>query len=375
MPSAPPAPTPGVILLRNGEVLEGGVTLIGDQFVLSLPRGELRLHKADVELCCATLQEVCQRKMAAVSPTDVDEHLRLAQWCLKQKLLDEAARQLQIVAALQPDHPLLELFRQRLEFLARPPEPQKASTSTAIRVSSDELDRLIRGLPEGTMEAFAQRVQPLLVNHCATAGCHGPSSTSKYQLIRVTSATTNSRRSTQRNLLATLQWINHDAPAASPMLTVPVRPHGPAQAAIFTDRESGQYLRLVQWVYQATNHPRAELNPPTVAGQEPFGEPPSQPAATEQPNRPVRAGNRLHANSAAAADESAETRPIRASGIYRAKLAAMQAQREAAGATPAGDKPTGPSDAGPSAKAAPAANGTDPFDPEVFNRQFSKAAH
>ena len=35
---------------------------------------------------------------------------------------------------------------------------------------------MLRGMPHGAVETFTQSVQPVLLNHCATSGCHGPQS-------------------------------------------------------------------------------------------------------------------------------------------------------------------------------------------------------
>ncbi len=33
---------------------------------------------------------------------------------------------------------------------------------------------MIQGLPPGSVETFTDTIQPMLLNHCSTAGCHGP---------------------------------------------------------------------------------------------------------------------------------------------------------------------------------------------------------
>lgn len=350
-PAGTAAPVPGVLVLRNGEVFQGGVSVVGKEYRLTLPKGELLFPMADVDFCCAAIQDAYQRKQALIAPDNVQEHFLLAQWCLKQNLFAEAAQQLDAVAAVEPNHPMLELLRQRLDLLSRHmAEHPSAARPAAPAISSEELDRLVRGLPEGTVESFTQRIQPVLMNHCATAGCHGPTSNAKFQLARVTSTKTASRRATQRNLLVVLQLVNHDDPLASPLLTVPVRPHGPVQAAIFTDRESAQYRKLVEWVDQATRHAPTTSTVPSIAVQE--------------------------AMPATALEDIEETKPARATITHRPRPTMAQAKRTAAAdprVAPRNNpalRPGSPAGA-PAAKESP---GTDPYDPEVFNKRFASPA-
>ena len=52
------APEPGVLVLRNGQVLAGAITRAGDYYVVSQGEGsELRLSATDVELWCGSLLE------------------------------------------------------------------------------------------------------------------------------------------------------------------------------------------------------------------------------------------------------------------------------------------------------------------------------
>jgi hypothetical protein len=353
LPSTVAQPSPGVLVLRSGEAFQGDVRLSDDEYRLTLPKGELRFRKYDVEYCCGTLQEVYQRKQRAVASDDLQEHLRLAQWCMKQNLFAEASLELDAVAAIDPRQPMLDLFRQRLELLRRPPVAHKSTAPASMPLNSDELDRMIRGLPEGTVEGFTQRVQPLLMNHCATAGCHGPSSTTKFQLLRATSTKTANRRATQRNLLATLQLINRQEPAASLLLVVPSRAHGTAQAAVFSDRQSLQYRRLAEWVFQ-TAQPAArrvpgDFNPSGLTGQ--------MPPPTPSEGRLTSGSEPLP--GAITLEGSVESPAGRS--LHRTKPGVRHP-----GTTPAARDANRPS---PQDPAPP-----DPFDPKVFNERFSTPA-
>ena len=59
---------------------------------------------------------------------------------------------------------------------------ENVTARSAIPVSTSEIDRRVRTLPTGTIETFTRSIQPMLLNYCATAGCHGASGTSSYAL-------------------------------------------------------------------------------------------------------------------------------------------------------------------------------------------------
>ncbi len=183
----------------------------------------------------------------------------------------------------------------RLKMACKPPGPPHTTQSIASGPSRKDLDRLVRGMPRGTVAAFAQTIQPLLMNNCTAAGCHGPRSESDYRLLRVPPDRPPSRRTTQRNLHATLQWIDHENPTASRLLTAPVRPHGTAETPVFTTQQMAQYRRLVDWVCLVANRLRQEV-PATVARPEkpPVQSTPAEPPAVVlSPNPKVQRGAKI----------------------------------------------------------------------------------
>jgi len=252
-PTLQPAPQPGVLLLRNGQVMAGQIALAGDVYCVALPHGEIRVKAIDVEFCCRDLEDGYWRKRAQLRAGNVDDHLRLAGWCLKHELLGHAGRELAHAMAADPAHPTIELLERRLSSANSRPRPASTTARTAEETantapSREELDRMILAMPAGTVETFIQTVQPLLLNNCTSIGCHGPTSKTQLRLTRSSISTAPSRRLTQRNLHATLQCIDPKQPMASRLLTTPIGPHGTSKTAVFANRQSVQYERLAEWV-------------------------------------------------------------------------------------------------------------------------------
>src|SRR5262245_10526452 len=77
---APLAPETGVLVLRNGQVLEGEVTRAGDYYIVTKGEGsEVRLKTDDVELFSASLLEAYEFKARHLSGISAKPHLVLAE--------------------------------------------------------------------------------------------------------------------------------------------------------------------------------------------------------------------------------------------------------------------------------------------------------
>jgi hypothetical protein len=261
------APIKGVVLLRNGQVFEGTIARTGDYYYITTPKREIRLKTGEVEKVASTREELYEHKRSHVDPAKQKELLDLAEWCVQQKLIEQAARELVEATSLEPLHPRIALIQRQIDLGRQGETEVVAVPRTADNgPSTEELDRFVRGLPSHAVETFTSTIQPLLVNNCTNSGCHVSSSSGKLRLLRLPLTGSVNRRLTQRNLYAVWQVIDADRPMASPLLTQPVRPHGKAKAKIFPGREAAQYRQLVLWVNEITRqrkpHEIEEDDPP-----------------------------------------------------------------------------------------------------------------
>jgi len=311
-----PVPVDGLLLLRNGEAVRGRISRAGEYYYVAVQNGEIRIQADSVELLCRDLEEGYRQKRAATRNGSVEDHLRLAAWCEHHKLLGHAASALAAAIDVDPTHPAIAVLERRLRLAMAPPKPALPAQSP-IQPPPDweELDRLTDEMPPGSVETFTQTIQPLLVNRCTAAGCHGASTETKFRVLRAQVGRPPRRRLTQRNLHAALQWIDHKDPKASPLLTAPVNPHGTAKTPVFTNSQVAQYQRLVDWVFQVSQKRQAEV-PETVS-------------SAHQP--PVHA------------------MPAETSGF---------------------DFPPPDQEPQPPHPSAPSPGPGDPFDPEIFNRRY-----
>jgi len=257
----------GVLVLRNGEVFAGQIHREEHAYVVTLPTARIRVPEKEVDFCCRSLADAYECKRAVADPQSAEARLALAEWCLRHALLEPAEQELNAARQLDPRAPRLQLVERKLE-LARTRIPSRRSRQPPPRPSQD-LDRLLSGLPPQSIEVFTQRIQPLLLNRCGTAGCHGPQSGAHFKLLRRGPDKPASRRVTQRNLLALSEWIDWSEWQHSPLLEHAANCHGGAKTAPLAGMQSKQYRELAEWVRQlaggmaphassATSTPREE---------------------------------------------------------------------------------------------------------------------
>ncbi len=210
----------------------------------------------DVEFACHDLREGYRQKKAAIQPHDIEQHLQLFYWCERHGLLDCAGEELNAAEALNREHPMISVLRRRLKVeVQQKKEPRRPAENSPPPPSDEQLDRMTRGMPPGTVETFVQVVQPILLNHCPGAVGYALPGQKRLQLMRPPLGESPSRRVTQRNLYAVLECIDWDSPGESPLLKASVGSSAAATVGSFPGRYSMQYQKLAQWVYQVAQKP------------------------------------------------------------------------------------------------------------------------
>jgi len=345
----------GVLVLRNGQVFRGAIRREGDRLIVALQHGTITVRLGDVELRCRTLPEAYQLKRQRIGFGGAYEHLELAQWCQRQGLTREAVAELQAARALEPDHPLIGLVQRRIDASRQQPTTRSnAAEEPRSSTTPEELDLMVRGMPPGTMETFTRTIQPLLANSCTTTGCHGPGSTSKFHLWRAHPGRPLSRRVTQRNLHAALEFVDRENPSRSPLTQQPAGANGGGHALVFTGAKTAQYRDLVDWVY-AVAQKRRSSRPAYLPKAPP----------SEQPPQGVRTAGHVSLDTGARSPFGPADSDPPPGGVVPAVV------EEAAGRDIANpfqlppDFRPPPRDAGSTAH-----RPVDPFDAEIFNRRY-----
>lgn len=313
-------PQQAVLVLRNHQVLSGAVTPVGDYYLVSLGKtDQVRLAAKDVEMICRDLPEAYRRQAAGIDPKSVAAHVDLAQWCLRQAMYAEARAELAAAREIEPDYRRIAEVEKRLEFATAAAKPAAAQpVPTTATVGAQQLDRTMKQLPTGTVEHYTAVIQPILMDRCGNAKCHGAGATASFQLLQPVAGRVPSRRFTQRNLFATLAIVNKESAEESQLLTMARKPHGHIEKAAFKSEDDRQYREILEWIASLRPVPK-QLPPATVST--------------------VQSGNSQR--QVGPAEMTPETAEV----------------------------PRGPANQSPLEPISPAA-ARDPFDPEIFNRRF-----
>jgi hypothetical protein len=351
-----------LLILRNGQIFEGRIEKIKDQYLVDASDSQVKVRAADVEFVCRSLEEAYLRKRAVIQDGNWRDHLELARWCQKHEMLKPARDELAAAEAISPNNPLADMLRRQMETAEEPAEkPEKKFFREEI--SNEELDHMVRGLPPGTVELYTQIVQPVLMNNCTASGCHGQQSQTAFRLYRTSTGEQANRRLTQRNLYNVLRYIDRENPAESPLLIVPSKPHGTAKTAIFSEHRAGQFGRMVEWA--------VELGPADYSMPDEIDAPPRLLSREAMQAKPLAATRKNHARPIPVAEpDSDEVQPA---SYQEPPAEFLQSSGQTKTAKTPKQSPKPPIE-GKIKRGAPIPKNEpkDAFDPDVFNRRYHK---
>lgn len=340
--------TEGVLVMRTGTIVTGKIVRTGNLYEVQGTSGNWAVPEDLVKLRCASIAEAYQKlHESAKKQNDANAHLMLAKWCLTNDLNREARQELLDALALEPDREdakrLLRNVDETIEGKKEPgPTARREEPSRTSRAApSSAADAVsLGGLSRDNALQFSRRIQPLLVNNCTAAGCHGRDSDTGFRLQKVMPGKDANRHATERNLAKVLEFIDLKKPKASPVLTVPQGQHGRRGRPVFVgQRGDEQFAELQKWIT-------------SVAGEE---------AARER--RITVESRRKAAIETVSASES-KTVPSNPGSANRSSDAFPAPKRSV---PEVGDSKL------PRQAPLPAGRG-DPFDPAAFNRGSSRSA-
>jgi hypothetical protein len=232
-----------ILILKNDRTLEGDIVRKGDHYVIRRPVGEFTLPADRAQKLCADWDEAYAFLRSQTNLRDPDERLRLARWCQQRSLLKQAQAEAEAAVQMRPGHAeSVRLLRhlQRNEQSATSPATQEPAKSDVTPLPAIDLN-------SDALSLFTTRVQPILMNACASCHCNGRGGS--FQLMRVSNSSTTNRTATQHNLAAALRRVDLDRPAMSLLLIKALSDHGGANQAPIKKRESPAYRSLEDWLH------------------------------------------------------------------------------------------------------------------------------
>lgn len=266
-------------MLHNGALFEGAVERSPEGVSVEGNGSLIRLRNTEVAFVGGSSVEAYEWKRAQVGQggLTVEDHLALADWALQNRLLPQAARELLDARQLAPASRRLELLERRLDEAIRPKTPHSSPAQPNPAATDDDpqpapteavAEKPNRpALPAGALEQFTRRIQPVLLNSCATSGCHGAKPAGGFELDLAPLRGYGDLRSTERNLHAALDLIDVQMPQQSKLLTTAVGPHAGTTPVTGARREE-MLQRLAVWIESIAfyNAPPAVEQPAAAAG-------------------------------------------------------------------------------------------------------------
>jgi len=246
-------------LLRTGTIVEGTATFDGRHYIVQTQFGTMSLPVQSVEFVGRSRMEIYLYKRSGVDPADFNALVRFAEWCISNGFIAEGIAEYQRAEQIAPNAVFAGIVQRRLETLRQmgtqietadlahdlpiPQVPIPQVPTPQVEIPAGPLAEF--SVSRQTFESFARRVQPILVNRCIAADCHGTHGDRQFRLgIPQESMGSTARR----NLQAVLPYIDRDYPMESPILLALVTPHGGARTAL--PPESHLYTQAAQWVQQ-----------------------------------------------------------------------------------------------------------------------------
>lgn len=257
-----------VLLLRNGQTFSGTIVKSAahqPQYTLIDDSGnQLRFPNDQVEFVSDSILEIYAYRRATQIRNNAPACLALAQWCMQSRLFDQAQEQIDKAITISGRTTTITRLEIRLDLLRSSLTghglPAIGATASPQIISADQVQKRINQFPDGVVHQFIRSVQPLLLNRCALAGCHGPSPKSGFVLFRTSANRPVPHRISQRNLYNTLTMLDLLQPENSSLLTAATTVHGGQKQPALDISASQEIASLVNWVRVMSSTPTQNNN-------------------------------------------------------------------------------------------------------------------
>lgn len=247
-----------LLVLVDGRIVTGQITPRPDGYDIQVDGGRIYIDSNRVRFEASTLPDAYDRMRDSIPELTPTNHMELARWCLENKLYTQARREVLDALHLDPNREDAKRMLRALEHVGEESTTPQTGSGLTEYPSLSQIPRpavetrSLAGLSRTVAHGFVRDVQPLMMNKCANAGCHGTGAKSEFEM------TSTHRGSTpaiaERNLAAILKQIDFSQPSASPLLRIGSEAHSNMTASAFPGRSGAAQLRKLQeWVMLAAN--------------------------------------------------------------------------------------------------------------------------
>ncbi|RLT13848.1 MAG: hypothetical protein DWI26_07425 [Planctomycetota bacterium] len=271
----------GFVLLQHGAVLQGFVKPQADSVTVVMDKGkQVTLAKKQILVIGPSMESLYKYQTRAIRKWGTGEHWHLAQWCIQNKMLDQAIEHylelekqaadnpkfkqldLQLKQALMADENVRQAMAEQGIQLPKLESPESKNTASreagqvvtaSANLPSTPNDQEsafpTHTIPGYLRKSFQTEITPIVVSRCGQTGCHGiltKNSFHIYQPVGEQAASIN-----ERNLENFLRFVDATEPDQSDLLHYAAKPHGAQRNASFNLQREEDRLhleRLAKWI-------------------------------------------------------------------------------------------------------------------------------
>jgi len=277
-----PDPHPKLIVTKMGRILEGDISYSAGGYAVDVSGGSILVPFKLVKFTADSRHDAYLKYRKLMPQETSGNHVTLAKWCLKYGLKNDAIHELKQALFLD------EANRDAEKLLAYLKNQQAGQTASSVRKRSKQTGSTIKnavslqGLTPEAVSEYNTRIQPILMNNCAKAGCHHRRAKNDFRLHYVRLTGYGNRIASSENLEQVLEQIDLEQPQKSPLLVKAQSNHGEAGNTLVKAPRGREILdRIERWVSQASR----ELNPQSQETQKFATDDQSNANQTSSPNR------------------------------------------------------------------------------------------
>jgi len=156
---------------------------------------------------------------------------------MSHELLKEARKELFDALVLEPSNESARRMLARVQESIRRGSTQPDKDPSSPKRTDDGFKvpeaRSLSGINPVAAQQFVRTIQPIFMNKCSNATCHGSQAKNDFRLIRIRRGRGSHRVYVERNLAATLKFVDLKHPDKSPLLMKPQGSHGRTGRAVF----------------------------------------------------------------------------------------------------------------------------------------------
>lgn len=260
-----------VLLKKTEAVLKGYSQVVGQFYEIEIgDQSKVSVPKDQVAFVGDSLESVYEFKKRKVTQWITGDHLQMSRWCLQQGMLPQAIDHYSKISPQDAKHRVVQSHGAELErkvladeefrrYLGLAPlaeanensrrsnsqhPPAEASKSTIVQTVSTSSNPTAWH-PEITRR-FHERIQPILLNRCSQAACHGVSSNNALRLIEPFGKTASKHNvENMRQVLDNLRPTEDQSPA---LLKYATMPHGLQREPAINAAETQILSELRAWI-------------------------------------------------------------------------------------------------------------------------------